>query len=132
MYHLDRHILPALGSTPLCDLEKFRCQMFLNKLAEQNFSFTVVDHCRTMLKAILEETEYKGKVGDAILIRAVDDIGLAEVDVTLTRSDGTNIETGKAVEQGVRSGHWTYTATTPVPLGNDIFIEVVGVDHAGT
>ena len=55
LYHLDRHILPALGSTPLRDLEKFHCQMFLNKLAAQNFSFTVVDHCRTMLKAILEE-----------------------------------------------------------------------------
>jgi hypothetical protein len=55
LYHLDRHILPALGSTPLRDLEKFHCQMFLNKLAAQNFSFTVVDRCRTMLKAILEE-----------------------------------------------------------------------------
>jgi hypothetical protein len=28
--------------------------MFLNNLAERGFSFTVVDHCRTMLKAILK------------------------------------------------------------------------------
>lgn len=54
-YTLERHILPALGSKALCELEKFHCQVFLNKLAEKGFSFTVVDHSRTMLKAILEE-----------------------------------------------------------------------------
>lgn len=55
LYNLEKHILPALGSQPLCELEKFHCQVFLNRLAEKRFSFTVVDHCRTMLKAILEE-----------------------------------------------------------------------------
>ena len=54
-YNLDRHLLPALGSTPLPDLDKFKCQVFLNGIAERGFSFTVVDHNRTMLKAILEE-----------------------------------------------------------------------------
>jgi integrase len=55
LYNLEKHILPALGSKALCELEKFHCQVFLNGLAEKGFSFTVVDHCRTMLKAILEE-----------------------------------------------------------------------------
>ncbi len=45
--------------------------------------------------------------------------------------DGTPIESGRAVETGVRSGEWTYTATAHVALGSDIFIEVNGVDHAG-
>lgn len=54
-YNLNRHILPKLGDKALCELEKFHCQVFLNGLAEAGFSFTVVDHCRTMLKAILEE-----------------------------------------------------------------------------
>jgi hypothetical protein len=80
----------------------------------------------------LDLSEYKGRVGDTILIRAVDDIGLADVDVELTAIDGTNIEKGKAVENGIRSGYWTYTATKPVALGSDIFIKVVGVDHART
>ena len=53
--NLNRHILPKLGSTPLSDLEKFHCQVLLNDMAEKGFSFTVVDHCRTMLKAVLEE-----------------------------------------------------------------------------
>ncbi len=53
--NLNRHILQKLGSIPLTELEKFHCQVFLNDLAEKGFSFTVVDHCRTMLKAVLEE-----------------------------------------------------------------------------
>lgn len=55
LYHVDQHILPALGEKSLCELEKFDCQVFLNRLAEKDFSLTVIDHCRTMLKAILEE-----------------------------------------------------------------------------
>ena len=55
LYNIDKHILPALGGIALADLDKFQCQIFLNRVAEKGFSFTVVDHCRTMLKAILEE-----------------------------------------------------------------------------
>ena len=61
LYHLNRHILPALGGVPLARLDKFRCQTFLNDMATPRkeaplgFSFTVIDHCRTMLKAVLEE-----------------------------------------------------------------------------
>ena len=54
-YHLNRLILPALGEKVLCEVEKFHCQVFLNKLAGDGFSFTIVDHCRTMLKAVFEE-----------------------------------------------------------------------------
>jgi integrase len=55
LYHLNRLILPKLGSHVLCDVEKFHCQVFLNNLAEDGSSFTIVDHCRTMLKAVFEE-----------------------------------------------------------------------------
>jgi integrase len=55
LYTINQHILPALGTTPLAELDKFKCQVFLNGLADSDFSFTVIDHCRTMLKAILEE-----------------------------------------------------------------------------
>jgi hypothetical protein len=79
----------------------------------------------------LNLSSYKGQVGDTISIRATDDIGLADVDVKLVSDQGATIEQGKAVETGTGSGMWTYTATAQVALGSDIFIEVVGVDHAG-
>jgi integrase len=61
LYNIEHHILPGLGAVPLARLDKFRCQTFLNDLARprkgaaHGFSFTVIDHNRTMLKAILEE-----------------------------------------------------------------------------
>jgi integrase len=55
VYHIEHHVLPGLGDMPLSELDKFKCQVFLNNIAKHGFSFTVVDHCRTMLKAILEE-----------------------------------------------------------------------------
>ena len=79
----------------------------------------------------LNLSNYKGQVGDTIAIRATDDVGLADVEVSILAQDGTPIEHGKAVEIGERSGKWTYTATAQVALGSDVFIEVEGVDHAG-
>ena len=79
----------------------------------------------------LDLSEYKGNVGDKISVVAKDDIGLASVIFTLTAMDGTQIEQGPAIEDGVRTGDWFYTATVPVSLGADIFVEARGVDHAG-
>lgn len=53
--NLKTHILPALGETPLAEMDKFKCQIFLNTLAGKGYSFSVVDHCRVMIAAILEE-----------------------------------------------------------------------------
>ena len=79
----------------------------------------------------LNLTRYKGQIGDIIQIRATDDIGLADLTVKITAQDGTSIEEGQAVESGLRTGKWIYTATAQVTLGTDIFIEVEGIDHAG-
>lgn len=81
------------------------------------------------LKA-LDLSKYQGQVGDTILIRAVDDIGLASMEVKIFAQEGALIEQGSAVETGAGSGYWVYTATAPVALGSGIFIDVVGVDHA--
>jgi hypothetical protein len=75
--------------------------------------------------------KYLGRVGDEIVIKAVDDIGLAYVDVKLVSQQGTVIESGSAIETGASSGLWKYIATAPVALGSDIFVEVTGADHAG-
>jgi integrase len=52
---LNHHILPTLGSKPLAEISKFDCQMLLNSLAEKQFSFSVINHCRIMLGAVLDE-----------------------------------------------------------------------------
>jgi len=79
----------------------------------------------------LDLSEYRGKVGDKITFRAVDVIGISKVEVNILAQDWTPIEGGGAFEDGVRSGTWIYTATRQVAFGTEIFIEVLGVDHAG-
>jgi hypothetical protein len=79
----------------------------------------------------LDLSNYQGRVGDLIVIRVMNENGLASLDVAIDRQDGTDIEKGKAIELGTRSGKWIYTATQPVAKGSDIFIEVVGVDYTG-
>jgi hypothetical protein len=76
-------------------------------------------------------TNYKGRVGDTIVIRMVDEIGLVSMHVSIDKGDGTDIEKGQAVETSPRSGKWIYTATAPVATGTDIFIEVVATDYVG-
>src|SRR5208282_414546 len=53
--NVDHHIVPTLGNLRLSEVDKFRCQIFLNDLAARGFSFSLVDHNRTLLKAIFEE-----------------------------------------------------------------------------
>lgn len=96
------------------------------------YALAVADYLKTPEFKYVDLSNYKGRVGDTIIIKVVDDIGMANVDVSLTAQDGTPIESGPAVEQGAGSGKWIYTATVPVALGTDIFIEARGADHAGT
>jgi hypothetical protein len=79
----------------------------------------------------LDLSGYKGQVGDVIEIWANDNVGVADLNVTIVAQDGTLIESGKAVEMGDESGRWNYVATKPVSRGADVFIEVKAVDHAG-
>lgn len=108
---------------------------FYEPLAQQRditvYALAMGDYLKKPYIKPLNLTNYKGRVGDTIAIRAIDDLGFADLEVNIAAQDGTPIEAGKAVETGVGSGHWTYTATAPVALGSDIFIEVNGADHAG-
>jgi hypothetical protein len=79
----------------------------------------------------LDLTNYNGQVGDPIKIHCKDDIGLVSVEVSIDRQDGTDVENGMAAVLDAREGFWIYRATQPVPRGTDIFIELVGLDHAG-
>jgi hypothetical protein len=95
------------------------------------FALSVGDFLNAPTIDDLDLSGYKGKAGDRILITTFDDVGVINVDVTLTNTDGTTIEKGKAVEVGAGSGEWEYVATAPVALGTDIFIEAEAFDRPG-
>jgi hypothetical protein len=95
------------------------------------FALAVGDYLKPPSFRSLDLRNYRGQVGDPIQIHAVDNIGLASVEVSIDRQDGSGVEKGMAVEMGARTGFWAFKATQPVDLGTGIFIEVVGLDHAG-
>lgn len=94
------------------------------------YSLAVGDYLKVPTIKPLDLSNYQGRIGDTIVIRATDDIGLADLDVKISAQTGDLIEQGKAIEIGAGSGKWIYTATAQVSVGSDVFIEVVGVDHA--
>jgi hypothetical protein len=111
------------------------CAEFYKELAEargispHNAAFS--DYLNVPSFKPLDLSKYKGQVGDPITIRVENENGLVSLEVTINKQDGTDIEKGRAVELGNRSGRWIYTATQPVALGSDVFIDVVGVDYTG-
>ena len=95
------------------------------------FALAVADHMSVPTIQPLDLSEYRGQVGDPILITTQDKVGVVSVEVSLVTMEGALIEKGQAVEAGVRTGSWIYTATASVPLGSDIFIEAEAFDMAG-
>jgi hypothetical protein len=79
----------------------------------------------------MDVSRYHGQVGDCIQITTCDDVGVVELRMKLTKTDGSLIEHGKAVELFPGSGYWEYVATVSVPLGTDIFICAEAVDRPG-
>lgn len=77
----------------------------------------------------LDLSQYQGNPGDTILINTTDDVGVVTVNVSLVYADGTPIEEGQAVESGVGTGYWIYTATAPVAMGTDIFVGIEAFDR---
>jgi hypothetical protein len=60
---------------------------------------------------VIDASEYKGAIGDLILVNAVDDFKVTKVKVTITSAAGVLIESGDAVQGTVDMFTWTYTAT---------------------
>lgn len=72
---------------------------------------------------------YTGQVGDKIVIRVSDDIGVVGVTVVVRNSDGGVVEQGAAVFE---QGSWRYTAQNTVtqPVGS-FAVDVTAMDRPG-
>ena len=71
----------------------------------------------------------RGQPGETIRIRASDDFQVAGVGVRILDAAGTTLEQGPATATG--DGAWTYTATTNLPDGQQVVIEVTATDRPG-
>ena len=93
------------------------------------FSVAVADFFRLPAVEEINLSTYTGKTGEAIKIRASDDFQVAGVGVRILDAAGATLEQGAATVTG--DGAWTYTATTNLPDGQQVVIEVTATDRPG-
>jgi hypothetical protein len=59
----------------------------------------------------IDVSEYKGAIGDLILVNATDDFKVTKVKVSITSATGVVIESGDAIQGKVDMFTWAYTVT---------------------
>ena len=79
----------------------------------------------------LDLFKYKGQIGDVIEYPRQRRYRIGRLGCEHRRPGWQPHRTWQSIETATGSGKWIYTATASVAYGSDVFIEVVGVDHAG-
>ena len=102
----------------------------LLKPRQNLFSRALEDFMNVPEVKFIRTEDYKGVVGDKIIIRAVDDFRVLRVLVEIHTSDGSLIESGNAT-QNVNGIDWTYTVTKINNLSEGSTIKAIVTDAPG-
>jgi hypothetical protein len=94
----------------------------------RGFDLAKADFMRPPSVEDLDLSDYTGKSGETIRVRATDDFEVKEVQVTIRRLDGTLIEKGAADPDG---GQWIYETSAKVAEGVTVVVEATATDHPG-
>ena len=78
----------------------------------------------------IDLSTYTGKAGESIRITASDDFAVAGVAVTIHDTAGAVLEQGAATPAG-EGATWNYVATTDLPPGQQVSIEVTATNRPG-
>jgi hypothetical protein len=84
------------------------------------------DYLRPPVIGEIDLSGYGRHVGDPILVDATDDAEVVSVTVRLRGGDGAELEAGAATRLDER---WRYVATTEVPPGPPVTLEVIARDR---
>ena len=98
------------------------------------FALAVGDYLNPPVVDEVNVTGYHKHVGDAILIRAHDDIAVTGVTVSIVDNTQTAVESGAATYDAV-SGTWKYVATKDASAKTSLTVTATALDlpgHAGT
>ena len=71
----------------------------------------VTDYLVSPEVVAIDTKGYKGAIGDTIIVKAIDDFRVVRVQVTITGSDGAEIESGEAKLLPDLAEDWQYKAT---------------------
>jgi hypothetical protein len=76
----------------------------------------------------IDVLEYRGKVGDRIIVSASDDFQVSKVKMRIFAADETIIEEGPCIQDPIR-GEWIYTATVEVDALADMKLVAIAYDN---
>jgi hypothetical protein len=93
------------------------------------FAPTIADFFNEPTVDEIDLSAYTGHAGEIIRIRAHDDVEVTGVAVAIRGTGGAALEQG--VTSAAADGTWTYTATTNLPDGQQVVIEVTATDRPG-
>ena len=79
----------------------------------------------------IDLSNYDGRAGGTIRIRASDDFEVTGVTVSISGNEGQPIEHGAAVLSSMKWGRWVYTTTTSVGAGTCLHVEATARDKPG-
>jgi hypothetical protein len=79
----------------------------------------------------IDASEYQGRIGDAIRIKAKDDFEVLRVTVVIQDIAGASLESGVATKESETSAWWLYKTTVAVAVGQTLVIQATAEDRAG-
>jgi len=95
------------------------------------YTVAVSDYLIAPTVGFIQAMEYKGKVGDMIVVNATDDFMVTEVKVVIIDASGNELERGVAVKDAASHELWRYLATTDNPSLAGTTIRAIAFDRPG-
>ncbi len=94
------------------------------------FTAAIADYLKAPEIASINIDNYKGQVGDPLVITSASDYKLIGVKVSLLKADGTVLESGDATSGGTRL-EWTYAGTSVIADLTGVKAVIVATDRPG-
>ena len=91
------------------------------------YNLALADFCKPPQIKTIKTDGYQGKIGDTIIIRAIDNFGIAELIISICKPGGCIVETGLAVQARNRLDR-VYTANVRNENVEDTHIKVKAAD----
>jgi hypothetical protein len=91
----------------------------------------VADYLKAPRVPEIDTFDYRGRIGDTIRIKAIDDFMVTAVTVTITNAEGHTIENGDAIKHEMHLFFWNYIAKVANPNVEGTLITVVATDRPG-
>jgi hypothetical protein len=95
------------------------------------FRVAMTDYLSAPKVKSIDTSGYRGRVGDTIVVKAVDDFMVTKVSILIADANGATIEEGEAGPDATMVNLWNYKATAANPMLAGTVIRVIAADRPG-